>query len=73
MNFLKKNTKNLIFSSLVFFSASSVQAETPDINQIVILQSAFNRCMLEEKLLTKKQLITMTSQGAKVNPQLFNT
>ena len=72
MNFLKKNTKNLIFSSLVFFSASSVQAETPDINQIVILQSAFNRCMLEEKLLTKKQLITMTSQGAKVTPQLFN-
>ena len=72
MNFLKKNTKNLIFSSLVFFSASAVQAETPDMNQIVILQSTFNRCMLEEKLLTKKQLITMTSQGAKVTPQLFN-
>ena len=72
MNFLKKNTKNLIFSSLVFFSASAVQAETPDMNQIVILQSTFNRCMLEEKLLTKKQLITMTSQGAKVTPKLFN-
>ena len=72
MNFLKKNTKNLFFSSLVFFSASAVQAENPDMNQIVILQSAFNRCMLEEKLLTKKQLITMTSQGAKVTPQLFN-
>ena len=40
--------------------------------QIVILQSAFNRCMLEEKLLTKKQLMTLTSQGAKVNPELFN-
>ena len=72
MNFLKKNTKNLFFSSLVFFSASAVQAENPDMNQIVILQSAFNRCMLEEKLLTKQQLITMTSEGAKVTPQLFN-
>jgi len=28
--------------------------------------------MLEEKLLTKKQLMTLTSQGAKVNPELFN-
>tara|TARA_B100000963_G_C22334175_1_gene540005 strand:- start:138 stop:674 length:537 start_codon:yes stop_codon:yes gene_type:complete len=28
--------------------------------------------MLEQKLLTKQQLITMTSEGAKVNPQLFN-
>ena len=72
MNLLKKNTKNLIFSSLFLFSAITVQAETPDMKQIVILQSAFNRCMLEEKLLTKKQLMTMTSQGAKVNPELFN-
>ena len=72
MNLLKKNTKNLIFSSLFLFSCSTVQAETPDMEQIVILQSTFNRCMLEEKLLTKKQLITMTSQGAKVTPQLFN-
>ena len=72
MKLLKKNTKNLIFSSLFLFSSSTVQAETPDMEQIVILQSAFNRCMLEEKLLTKKQLMTMTSQGAKVNPELFN-
>ena len=72
MNLLKKNTKNLIFSSLFLFSCSTVQAETPDMEQIVILQSAFNRCMLEEKLLTKKQLMTLTSQGAKVNPELFN-
>ena len=72
MNLFKKNVKNQIFSSLVLFSASAVQAEIPNINQIVILQSAFNRCMLEEKLLTKEQLITMTSEGAKVTPQLFN-
>ena len=72
MNLLKKNTKILIFSSLFLFSATTVQAETPDMEQIVILQSAFNRCMLEEKLLTKKQLMTLTSQGAKVNPELFN-
>ena len=72
MKLLKKNTKNLIFSSLFLFSSSTVQAETPDMEQIVILQSAFNRCMLEEKLLTKKQLMTLTSQGAKVNPELFN-
>ena len=72
MNLFKKNIKNQIFSSLVLFSASAVQAEIPNINQIVILQSAFNRCMLEEKLLTKEQLITMTSEGAKVTPQLFN-
>ena len=72
MNLLNKNIKILIFSSLFFFSSSTVQAETPDMEQIVILQSAFNRCMLEEKLLTKKQLITMTSEGAKVTPQLFN-
>ena len=72
MNLLNKNTKILIFSSLFFFSSSTVQAETPDMEQIVILQSAFNRCMLEEKLLTKRQLITMTSEGAKVTPQLFN-
>ena len=72
MNLLKKNTKNLILSSLFLFSSSTVQAETPDMEQIVILQSAFNRCMLEEKLLTKKQLMTLTSQGAKVNPELFN-
>ena len=72
MNLLKKNTKNLIFSFLFLFSCSTVQAETPNMEQIVILQSAFNRCMLEEKLLTKKQLITLTSRGAKVNPELFN-
>ena len=72
MKLLKKNTKNLIFSSLFLFSCSTVQAETPNMEQIVILQSAFNRCMLEEKLLTKKQLMTLTSQGAKVNPELFN-
>ena len=72
MNFLKKNTKNQIFSSLFLFSSSNVQAETPAMEQIVILQSAFNRCMLEEKVLTKKQLITLTSRGAKVNPELFN-
>ena len=72
MNFLKKNNRNLIFSSLFLFSSSTVQAETPTMEQIVILQSAFNRCMLEEKLLTKKQLMTMTSQGAEVNPELFN-
>ena len=72
MNLLKKNTKNLFFSSLVFLSTITVQAETPNMNQIVILQSAFNRCMLEEKLLTKKQLMNMTSEGAKVTPQLFN-
>ena len=72
MNLFKKNVKNQIFSSLFLFSASAVQAEIPNINQIVILQSAFNRCMLEEKLLTKEQLITMTSEGAKVTPQLFN-
>ena len=72
MKLLKKNTKNLIFSSLFLFSSSTVQAETPDMEQIVILQSAFNRCMLEEKLLTKKQLITLTNRGAKVNPELFN-
>ena len=72
MNLLKKNTKILIFSSLFLFSATTVQAETPDMEQIVLLQSAFNRCMLEEKLLTKKQLMTLTSQGAKVNPELFN-
>ena len=72
MNLLKKNIKNLIFSSLFLFSSSTFQAETPDMEQIVILQSAFNRCMLEEKLLTKKQLMTLTSQGAKVNPELFN-
>ena len=72
MNLFKKNTKNLIFSSLVLISASAVKAEIPNIKQIIILQSAFNRCMLEEKLLTKQQLITMTSKGAKVTPQLFN-
>ena len=31
-----------------------------------------NKISEAEKLLTKKQLITMTSQGAKVTPQLFN-
>ena len=74
MKLLKKNTKNLIFSSLFLFSSSNVQAETPilDMEMAIIVQSAFNRCMLEEKLLTKKQLMTLTSQGAKVNPELFN-
>jgi len=72
MNLLKKNTKNLIFSSLFLFSSSTVQAETPAMEQIVILQSAFNRCMLEEKVLTKEQAITMNRGGAAVTPELFN-
>ena len=49
MNLLKKNAKNLIFSSLFLFSSSNVQAETPilDMEMAIIVQSAFNRCMLE--------------------------
>jgi len=74
MNLLKKNTKNLIFSSLFLFSSSSVQAETPilDMEMAIIVQSAFNRCMLEEKVLTKEQAITMNRGGAAVTPELFN-
>ena len=74
MNLLKKNTKNLIFSSLFLFSSSTVQAETPflDIGMAIVLQSAFNRCMLEEKVLTKEQAITMNRGGAAANPALFN-
>ena len=68
---------NCIYEKPWFISSSKKEKEKNNngiekIDQIVILQSAFNRCMLEEKLLTKKQLITMTSQGAKVTPQLFN-
>ena len=74
MNLLKKNTKNLIFSSLFLFSSSSVQAETPilDMEMAIIFQSAFSRCMLEEKVFTKEQAITMNRGGAAVNPELFN-
>ena len=74
MNLLKKNAKNLIFSSLFLFSSSNVQAETPilDMEMAIILQSAFNRCMLEEKVLTKEQAITMNRGGAAVTPELFN-
>ena len=74
MKLLKKNTKNLIFSSLFLFSSSSVQAETPilDMEMAIIVQSAFNRCMLEEKVLTKEQAITMNRGGAAVTPELFN-
>ena len=74
MNLLKKNTKNLIFSSLFLFSSSTVQAETPalDMGMAIIIQSAFNRCMLEEKVLTKEQAITMNRGGAAVTPELFN-
>ena len=74
MNLLKKNTKNLIFSSLFLFSSSTVQAETPalDMGMAIIVQSAFNRCMLEEKVLTKEQAITMNKGGAAVTPELFN-
>ena len=74
MNLLKKNTKNLIFSSLFLFSSSSVKAETPifDMEMAIIVQSAFNRCMLEEKVLTKEQAITMNRGGAAVTPELFN-
>ena len=74
MNLLKKNTNNLIFSSLFLFSSSSVQAETPilDMEMAIIVQSAFNRCMLEEKVLTKEQAITMNRGGAAVTPELFN-
>ena len=74
MNLLKKNTKNLIFSSLFLFSSSTVQAETPalDMGMAIIVQSAFNRCMLEEKVLTKEQAITMNRGGAAVTPELFN-
>ena len=45
MNLLKKNTKNLIFSSLFLFSSNTVQAETPalDMGMAIIVQSAFNR------------------------------
>ena len=68
---------NCIYEKPWFISSSKKEKEKNNngiekIDQIVILQSAFNRCMLEEKLLTKQQLITMTSEGAKVNPQLFN-
>ena len=74
MNLLKKNTKNLVFSSLFLFSSSTVQAETPilDMEMAIIVQSAFNRCMLEEKVLTKEQAITMNKGGAAVTPELFN-
>ena len=74
MNLLKKNTKNLIFSSLFLFSSNTVQAETPalDMGMAIIVQSAFNRCMLEEKVLTKEQAITMNRGGAAVTPELFN-
>ena len=74
MNLLKKNTKNLIFSSLFLFSSNTVQAETPalDMGMAIIVQSAFNRCMLEEKVLTKEQAITMNKGGAAVTPELFN-
>ena len=68
---------NCIYEKPWFIASKNEKKEIKNngienINQIVILQSAFNRCMLEEKLLTKQQLITMTSEGAKVNPQLFN-
>ena len=68
---------NCIYEKPWFISSSKKEKEKNNngiekIDQIIILQSAFNRCMLEEKLLTKQQLITMTSEGAKVNPQLFN-
>lgn len=74
MNLLKKNTKSLIFASLFLFSSSTVQAETPilDMEMAIIVQSAFNRCMLEEKVLTKEQAITMNRGGAAVTPELFN-
>ncbi len=68
---------NCIYEEPWFISSSKKEKEKNNngiekIDQMVILQSAFNRCMLEEKLLTKQQLITMTSEGAKVTPQLFN-
>ena len=74
MNLLKKNTKNLIFSSVFLFSSNTIQAETPalDMGMAIIVQSAFNRCMLEEKVLTKEQAITMNKGGAAVTPELFN-
>ena len=74
MNLLKKNTKSLIFASLFLFSSSTVQAETPilDMEMAIIFQSAFSRCMLEEKVFTKEQAITMNRGGAAVNPELFN-
>ena len=66
MNLLKKNTKILIFSSLFLFNASTVQAETPflDIGMAIVLQSAFNRCMLEEKLITKKEALLRIDTGS---------
>ena len=43
-----------------------------NIDQAIILQSSFNRCMLEEKLWKKEQVLTVNRAGAEVTPQLFN-
>ena len=74
MYFLNKHTKNVIFSSLIFFSATAVKTETPnvDMDKAIIFQSAFNRCLLEEKLLNKNQVLKMNREGSTVSPMLFN-
>ena len=43
-----------------------------NIDQAIILQSSFNRCMIEEKLWKKEQVLTVNRAGAEVTPQLFN-
>ena len=43
-----------------------------NIDQAIILQSAFNRCMIEEKVWKKEQVLKVNREGAKVTPKLFN-
>ena len=57
-------------------SSNNQKAEKEDLidkmDQAVILQSSFNRCMLEEKVWTKEQVLTINREGAAVTPKLFN-
>ena len=74
MDFLKKHTKNLTFFFLIIFSSNAVKAETPniDMDKAIILQSAFNRCLLEEKLLNLDEVLKINRKGSSVSPMLFN-
>ena len=59
-----------------FYVSNNQKAEKEDLidnmDQAVILQSAFNRCMLDEKVWTKEQVLTINRAGAAVTPNLFN-
>ena len=65
---------NCIYEKPWTVSSSNQKSDTfkPSMEQMVIVQSSAMRCMIEEKILTKDQAITMMKNGAKVTPQLFN-